>query len=51
MSISGGKVTPNFAYNTLFEHHGVDYATLGVMKQLYSTFDRLKRRLDAHSQG
>ena len=29
VSISGGKVTPNFAYNTLFEHHGVGYATLG----------------------
>ena len=29
VSISGGKVTPNSAYNTLFEHHGVGYATLG----------------------
>ena len=29
VSISGGKVTLNSAYNTLFEHHGVGYATLG----------------------
>ena len=31
VSISGGKVTTKSAYNTLFEHHGVGYATLGSL--------------------
>ena len=38
VSISGGKVTPNFAYNTLFEHHGVGYATLGGHKTALQHF-------------